>query len=189
MIMSTTVDKDNNLIIITPPNTEAILESQRFGAVDREVGSFYASRKEVEISEFLGHFSKNYIVDVGLSYYRCKPLFEKLIANCSNAYKNNLETLKRNLTLLSNMIDNDTRYSMFVEANLFMTSSSKYLRIDGEGLLFDVFKSMIFGDIIEIVIRKINSFAYLIYLRPRGDVENWTADVNMLLEWIEDHRQ
>lgn len=187
--MSTTVDRDNNLIIITPPNTEAILESQRFGAVDREVGSFYASHKEAEISEFFGHFSKNYIIDVGLSYYRCKPLFEKLIANCSNAYKNNLETLKRNLTLLGNMINNDTRYSMFTEATIFLTSSSKYLRIDGEGLLFDVYKSMILGDIIEIVIRKINSFAYVIYLRPREDIENWVNDVNMLLEWIEEHRQ
>ena len=184
--MSTYFDeKKSDCMFVCPANTDAIIECQRFGCADRTTGSFYLSGFAQRALEFLDNLQATYLVDVGLSYFLCEDLFRNLIANCSNLYKSKLAVLKNKLAFLKNILSSLEDDVFFANVSISFTGSNKYLHIDSRKVPYtDYFKYMILGEVTEIVIKKVSSLVYVIYLRPRSDVSKWTATDDLLLKWI-----
>ena len=186
--MSTTINNKNNTIIIIPPNSEAILEAQRFGTKTRTVGGYYVSNKSNEVTRFLNFFHGNYLIDVAFSYKNCLSFFEEMIANCSGFYKDGLDSLTKALDLIGYTLKRNEEDLLFVEASEFrLTESKKYLKISGSSVFARKFKQMILGDVIEIVIKKVSDYLYVIYLRPRDTVVNFVSNRANFGRWLSEN--
>ena len=179
-------DKIPNQMIILPPNSEAKINCQRFGAKERCVGSFYVSNLADKTMHFLKNFRGKYVIDLPLSFFLCHNLYEKITANCAALYRDGLKKYRETFALINAYIQAG-RYDelLFSETNLSLTDSYKYLKIDGSSNAVKWFKNMILGEITEIVIEKLDDDLYTIFLRPHTDVENWLDNVGLLNKWIE----
>ena len=177
-----------NLMVIIPANSEAVIRSQRLGIAERSVGSYYASSLQKEVANFLNHFVGEYIVDLATSFYLCKPLFDNLIDHCSTFYRDGLSSVKNGFDkIAANLRSKNEDRLLFPASGVSLTLSEKYLRIDGDSEYFSIFKSLILGEVIEIVFKKVGSMSYLIYLRPRGDVLDWCQSYSLFNTWIAEH--
>ena len=177
-----------NLMVIVPANSEAIISSQRLGIAERCVGSYYASNLQKDVAVFLNHFVGEYIIDLVTSYYLCKALFDNLIAHCSSFYRDGLSSVKSGLDKIeANLHSKNDDRLLFSASGVSLTLSEKYLRIDGDTEYFSIFKSLILGEVIEIVFKKVGSMSYLIYLRPRGDILEWCQSYSLFNSWITEH--
>lgn len=176
------------LMVIVPPNSEAINDAQRFGMEARSVGSYYVSNKAAQVTSFLGVFKGQYLIDLAYSYSKCLPLYEALISNCSSFYRNNLEKLKSTLAIVKANIDSGREDALFLSPDeVALTESEKYLRISGQLAYMKYFKEMVLGDVVEIVIKKVNPSLFVIYLRPHKDIENWVSSHELFNRWIKEN--
>jgi hypothetical protein len=176
------------LMVIVPPNSEAINDAQRFGVEERSVGSYYVSNKSKQVISFLSGFKGQYLIDVAWSYKSCLTLYESLISNCNSFYRNGLEKLKSTLAIIKANIDSQREDALFISPDeVALTESMKYLRISGQSPYMKYFKEMILGDVIEIVIKRVTQSLYVIYLRPHKDVENWVSSYDLFNRWIKEN--
>lgn len=179
-------DKQPNQMIILPPNSEARTSCQRFGPKARSVGSFYVSNLADKTMHFLKNFRGKYVINLALSFFLCHNLYEKITANCSALYRDGLKKYKQTFAVVNAYLQAGQYDELFFSGtNLSLTDSYKYLRIDGSSNVVERFKTMILGEITEIVIEKLDDDLYTIFLRPHKDVENWLDDVGLLNKWIE----
>ncbi len=175
-----------DLMVIVPPNTEAIPEAQRLGGTSLNyVGSYYISKKDKQVQSFLSGFRGTYTVDLGFSYLRCKTLFNSLIQNCSSYYIKNLAPQKKVLNLIeANLFSGNEETLFFPLEEIGLTDSTKYLKIPNSSPELKNFKTLILGDIIEMVFKRINNSSFLVFLRPRKDIEKWVIDGNLFTTWL-----
>ena len=181
-------ESDASIITIIPPNSEVGMDWQRFGNRPRTVGGYYVSRKGEEVKTFLYDFYGSYSIDLLKSYFLCKELYENLIQNCSGYYCDGLRNLKQTINYINALLADRKEAELVFEAHLSLTDSGKYLHIDNiNDNSINLFKKMILGDIIEIVIKKVNDKAFTIYLRPRKGVTSYLADSSLFGRWLNDN--
>lgn len=186
--MSTTINEKNGTVVIIPPNSEAVNEAQRFGSKPRTVGSYYVSNKAEEVTKFLNFFRGNYLIDIAFSYKNCLPFFKEMIANCRGFYKDGLESLKKTLDFIDYLFKVNQEESLFVEATEFgLTESKKYLKISGSSTYVRHFKQMILGDVIEIVIKKVSDYLFVVFLRPREEVVDLASNRDNFGRWLSEN--
>lgn len=187
--MATFFDKEHpDLMCIVPPNSEAVNDAQRFGMIERSVGSYYVSNKPDEVASFLSGFRGQYLIDLAYSYSRCLPLYQALLTNCACYYRNGLSKLNCALQIIKANLDSKREDALFFSPDeINLTLSKKYLHIKGNSAYMKYFKEMILGDVIEIVFKRVSSLLFVIYLRPRGDVENWVASRELFGKWIQEN--
>ncbi len=177
---------DQTLMVIIPPNSEVGLDWQRLGNKPRTVGGYYVSGMADKVKSFLADFYGSYTVDLGLSYFLCKDVYEALIANCSSYYIDGLANLKKTISFLKAAIADGREGELFFEAKTSLTDSSKYLHIENISApqMVTLFRKMVLGDILEIVIKKTTQSSFVIFLRPRKGVVHYLADTSLFGQWL-----
>ena len=182
--MSLTISKDNDVMLIVPPNSEAPVVNQRIGTKPRTVSGFYVSKKDKEVSEFFDSFICFVSVDLAASFYFCHSLYESLINNCSDFYRDGLKNVQTNISLLEEAIANKKEYNAFEAINVSLGESKKYLKIETVGIYQNIFKGLILGDVIEIVFKKTSYRSVVAYIRPRGDVLDYVYSPQAFSSWL-----
>ena len=186
--MSTRFDERNpNLMIVVPPNSEAVLSAQRLGIKERTVTGYYLSNKTEQVQTFLGGFFGTYTVDLISSYYLCKDFFADLNTHCSEYYRDALDDFNSKLRLIEAFISSGKESELFFDVSLRIVNSGKYLKIEGDSQYLSAFKGILLGDIVEMVFKKNGISDYVIYLRPRGDVANYVKDYDLFGRWIKEN--
>jgi len=177
-----------DLMIIVPPNSEAVNDAQRFGMVERSVGSYYVSNKSAQVISFLSGFKGHFLIDLAFSYEKCRSLFASLITNCSGFYRNGLTKLKSTLSVLQANLDSKREDALYFSPDeINLTESFKYLHISGQSTYMRYFKEMILGDVVEIVIKQVSTMLFVIYLRPHGNIESWVSSGELFGKWIQEN--
>lgn len=181
-------EKNPNLMVVVPPNSEAAINVQRLGTEMRTVGSYYINCQPDHVYHFLNCFCGSFLIDVPFSYYNCRDLYHNLLQNCASLYRNDLKSLESSLSFVESCLSNKLEDSLFIIPDeVGLTSSKKYLRLSGRSIYMTHFKEMILGDIVEIVFKKISPTLVVIYLRPREGVVSATASLGLFQEWLKKH--
>ena len=182
--MSTIIAKEK--IIIRPPESEAAVQVQRTLSKQRTVGSYYLSDKLKEVALFLNDFSGTFILDLGISYLRCRDAYETLISDCSVLYRKNLEPLKDAMTKLE--------YASHEKPDSLLSAidppkpcgvNNKYLKFSGNTTAIKIFKTLLLGDISEIVIQRLDINVFVVYVSPIKEATIFFNDCHKLLNYVE----
>ena len=83
-------------------------------------------------------------------------------------------------------LDSKIEDALFFDCYISLTDSKKYLKMASSNSLFERFKQMILGDIIEIVFKKIDDSTVIVYLRPKIGIE-WTVNSTVFNDWIQNN--
>ncbi len=181
-------ENDRSIITIIPPNSEVSQDWQRLGNKPRTVGGYYVSKKESEIKSFLYDFYGSYSINLVISYYLCKELYEALIEHCAGYYVDGLNHLKQTLNYIKALLAERKETQLIFDARLSLTDSGKYLHIENiNDNRISFFKRMILGDVIEIVIKRIDDKTFTIYLRPREGVTHYLEDYSLFGRWLREN--
>lgn len=185
--MATYINPQNpKKIVVVPANSEATVEMQRFGCKDRTVCGYYTNSYSQQFLELFNNFTCKCFVDMALSYEFCKDLFSSLIEKCGMYYKSGLEPLKKTMAFIKMYLDSKIEDALFFDCYISLTDSKKYLKMASSNSLFERFKQMILGDIIEIVFKKIDDSTVIVYLRPKIGIE-WTVNSTVFNDWIQNN--
>jgi hypothetical protein len=92
---------------------------------------------------------------------------------------------KKVLNLIeANLFSGNEETLFFPLEEIGLTDSTKYLKIPNSSPELKNFKTLILGDIIEMVFKRINNSSFLVFLRPRKDIEKWVIDGNLFTTWL-----
>ena len=154
----------NASIVVTIPNSEAVVKNQLKGIEDRTVGMFYTNdngaRKE-EIMDFFNNFNDSNIYQINIlktkeySKYVTKhifPLEDKFKYGLSN-YKENILTFK----------NSNSDYIKINSISLSENNNSRYLKFDRNDDISNKFYNILLGDISTLVITKIDEFTFELF--------------------------
>lgn len=180
--MAMIIDNEEKILRFDVPNSEASINAQHFGILDRTVGSYYMSESFEICEEFLSDFNGEYYIDISLSIYNSKNILDILKSKgYENAFKSGLIAQSKNIQALEwILLNNDYFYKMKAPV---VNDNKKYLKLDNEDNVVSSFRSLILGDLCSLVIKKIGNNGFIFYIEksPRFDE---IINSNTVLKWM-----
>lgn len=184
--MSTRIE--NGSVIVTPPNSEAPIKSQRVGIKKSSVCSYYLSGKIKEVLEALEHLDGKFYLDLSATYHFCKEPLKLLIKNCSSFYRDGAQNIQKNLAYIEWIIENspDDAFAQ-IDPPVFL-SSKKYMKIERPAAKIDAFKAICVGDLFEIVFAHPQKGVFVLYAAPRANLGNALTSRTAFEKWFADNK-
>lgn len=180
--MSMFFDYENNIIRIDVPNSEANIDSQHCGIKDRTVGSYYMSENYEECAKFLDNFNGEYFIDLTISIRNANIILNELKdKNYQNAFKGKLIAQFKTLEALEWLINTEGYFHRMKAP--FINDNQKYLKLDNDDIVVSSFKSLVLGDLVSIVIKKIGKDGFIFYLEKSPNYESILKN-NTILKWM-----
>jgi hypothetical protein len=162
------------------PNSEALIEAQHYGIKDRTVGQYYMSEKSNEVIGFLNNLQGVFYLDFHISRSNIIALIEKLKDNrLENCFKTNLISQYSTLKTIDWLITKDHLYEISPPS---INENNKYLKFDLTNTYQKCFFRLCLGDLTKIVIRKMSSDCFVIYLDENGTFQS-KLDNNEFNNW------
>lgn len=181
--MSMIINYEKKQIEFIIPNSEAHVNAQHNGIIDRSVGSYYMSEKGDECIEFLNHFDAEFFIDILICYNNGLTLYNKLKdLNCSKLFKQELLPQKSALETLEWMIKQDDNFYYKIPIPT-INENNKYLKLDNSNDVVDLIKTLILGDLTKIIIKKIGSNGFVIFFNAIDNIDDLIKS-NKVLKWI-----
>ena len=176
---------DKNQMIISIPNSEAIVNVQRKATKERTVGSYYLSGLADEAEAFLYNLNGYYYVDLNASYLYCEDFFNKLLEKCRHLYKNDLYYLDSALKDIKWSAAKNPECLFFSTFPPSIIESRKYIKFPDQRTMMGLFKSLCVGDITEIIIEKLSPTTFRIYVRPKKEAIGAVNSSKAMESWLE----
>lgn len=174
---------NDEYIEIIVPNSEATINAQHNGIVDRSVGSYYMSENQEECSKFLNNLSGKYYIDIPTCYFNAIRFIKKLKdSNYESAFKHLLRPQKSAIETLKWYMDSEKEYLHTIPAPT-INENNKYLRFENQDPIFDLIKTLTLGDLIKITIKKIGIDCFVIYIDENEKFDEYLKN-NKFLQWI-----
>lgn len=181
--MSMVIDNERNILRFDVPNSEANINAQHSGIKDRTVGSYYMSDNYALCSTFLADFRGEYFIDIPLCIRNGKAILDLLKQKgYQKAFKSELAPQFNVLEALNWSLNNGGDF--FYKINPpSVNDQQKYLKLDNEDDIVNLFKTLILGDLVSIYIQKVGNTGFLIYLdkNPKFDA---LISSNEILKWM-----
>lgn len=151
-------------IVVTIPNSEAVVKNQLEGIEDRTVGMFYTNdngAKKEEILDFFNNFSNDnvYQIDINKTIEYSKYV-TKHIYPLEDKFKYGLTNYKENIAYFKS-VDDD--YLDINSLELSENNNSRYLKFSREDDISKKFYGILLGDISTLVITKVSNKKFIIY--------------------------
>jgi hypothetical protein len=180
--MAMVYNEKENILRFDVPNSEANLNAQHYGIVDRTVGSYYMSDRYDLCEYFLNNFDGEYYIEIGLSVRNAKSILNVLKnKGYENGFKSKLIAQEQNIKALEWMENNgDYFYKMKTPT---VNSKRKYLKLDNEDNVINSFKSLILGDLCSLYIKKIGINGFIFYIDKNPNFDDIIRG-NRVLEWM-----
>jgi hypothetical protein len=155
------------------PNSETIIECQRKGIKDRSVGQYYIGNNIKAIEDFLRDFDLLYFVDFANSYVSLEAFLLKIKnLGVDKLYKYEMKASLDAIELIKEAISKDHSNSFFRVEKPKLGLSKKYLKIESKMSIYSLFKQLILGDLIDLILEKHYKIVR-IYLIPNPLVESF----------------
>lgn len=170
----------NDMLRIEIPNSEASINAQHKGIKDRTVGGYYLSNEYDKVYEFLNHLEGNFYIDFLRVYINITPLISQLDEKkLTKIFKNNMLPQQASLGSIKHLIDHgDGLYKILPPT---INDQKKYIKFANDQLTND-FKDLCLGNLTNILIKKMGSDSFLIYVEDNqkldeyiktGEIANW----------------
>lgn len=170
--MGMLLDGKSQTLIINFPNSEAVIQAQHNGNVDREVGMYYINQQVELIESFFNGVNTKCYIDIALSLDNLGIIINKLTSNnLEEAFKSRLVP---QINILSSLRDFMYDYKdYFHQLKLpYLSKTKKYLIIPSEDEVSKNISTLALGDIVSINFKKLNIDTIIMYLDKREDFEN-----------------
>jgi|LakMenE01Jun11ns_1017448.scaffolds.fasta_scaffold9727158_2 hypothetical protein len=146
---------NNEFIQFHVPNSETIIECQRIGIKDRSVGQYYIGNNIKAIEDFIRDFDILYFIDFASCYLSLRPFFHKIKnLGVDKLYKYQMSASFDALELIQETIIKDHTNSFFMIEKPKLGLTKKYLKIESKMSMFILFKQLILGDLVDLVLEK-----------------------------------
>lgn len=150
-------------IVVTIPNSEAVIKNQLKGIEDRTVGMFYTNdngAKKEEILEFFNDFSKDnvYKIDVSKTIEYSKYVTKHIVQH-EKQFKYGLDNYRENMEYFKNL---DNNYVNIESLELSENNNSRYLKFSRSDDVSKKFYGVLLGDVSALVITKTNK-TFILY--------------------------
>lgn len=180
--MSMFYDEENNILRFDVPNSEANINAQHFGIVDRTVGAYYMSERFDLCLEFLNNFEGDFFIDIALTYENSKKIISILTdRKYNNAFKNGLIPQNNNIEIFKWLLEDGMYF--YKTKNPSVNNNKKYLKFDNCDNVMTAFKTLILGDLCSLFIKKIGRDGYVIYMDKSPNF-NEILNSNRILKWM-----
>lgn len=174
--------EDSNELVLNFPNSEAVLEAQHNGNVDREVGMFYINQKIDLCLNFFKTNSSFCYIDVALSLMNADEVLRVLKdQQLEGAFKYNLIPQIESVKSLKNYMLQYKEFFHIIKLP-YLCQSNKYLKIPFDDEFSKSINTLALGEIISINFRKLGDIIIL-YLDKRDDF-NDTLSKGIIKGWI-----
>lgn len=179
--MAMVIDLEKEILRFDIPNSEANINAQHNGIVNRTVGAYYMSDRFCECKEFLSNFKGSYFIDIALCIFNFEKVCKFLsMCNLTDAYKFKLKPQIAALEALKWSMNSGDFYYLMQPPTV--NDNKKYLKLDNEDNFLTTVKTLLLGDLMSLVFRKLGDTAFIVYidLNPRFDeiIKN-----NTILKW------
>lgn len=192
MVLNTKVNMSTRIehgsVIVTPPNTEAPIGSQRIRAKKSSVCSYYLSGKIDEVLETFDHLRGRFFLDLCATYYFCKKPLEMLIKNCSSFYRDEAKDIEANLSYVGWVIQNSPSDAFFPMNPPVFLDSRKYMKLDQDMAKLNALKSICVGDLFELIFSHPQDDVFVLYAAPRADLGDAFTSEDSFKKWFVDHK-
>ena len=180
--MSMIFDENEKVLRFDVPNSEASIEAQHFGIVDRTVGSYYMSENCDCCKSFLNQFNGEYYIDISLSKRKVERIIRDLKEKgYDKAFKRSLIPQFDILKMFDLMLESgDFYYKMKAPS---INENGKYLKLDNEDSVVGYFRSLILGDLCSLFIKKIGFNGFMFYI-DNSPTFNQKIISNEILKWM-----
>jgi hypothetical protein len=164
---------NSELIQFHVPNSETIIECQRIGIKDRSVGQFYIGNNIKGVEDFIRDFDILYFIDFASCYLSLRPFFLKIKnLGVDQFYKYQMKASFDALELIQETISKDHTNSLLMIEKPKLGLTKKYLKIESKKSIFSLFKQLILGDLVDLVLEKHYKFVR-IHLIPNSLVQSF----------------
>ena len=174
----------DNCVIFSIPNSEAIIDVQRTTEKVRTVGSFYLSQQADAIEKFLNNLEGNFYIDLASSYLYCKDAYQELINNCKSIYNHELFYLEEALKDIEWASRKTPEILFFKTNNPIIIEKRKYLKLPSQEMDIGVFKALCLGEVSEIVFEKLSSNSIRIFVRPKKEAMPFFNNIVAFKNWL-----
>lgn len=174
----------NNLLIFSIPNSEAVINVQRKTEKTRTVGSYYLSNLADKAEEFLNGLNGHFYVDLNASFLYCEDFFNKLLENCRSLYRNDLYYLESAMKDIRWSASKNPDSQFFETFPPTIIDSRKYLKFPDQGTQMGLFRSLCLGDVTELIIEKLSTNTFRVYVRPKKAALGAVTSVKALENWL-----
>lgn len=181
--MAMIFDEKTKVLRFDVPNSEATIEAQHFGILDRTVGAYYMSDNSNFCKCFLNQFDGEYYIDISLVKRNAEKIINKLKEKgYEKAFKRSLIPQSNILKVFELMLENgDYLYKMKTPT---INENEKYLKLDNEDSIVNNFRSLLLGDLCSLYIKKIGLNGFLFYVDCNPSFDE-IMDNNKILKWME----
>lgn len=181
--MSMTIDEEKKSLRFDVPNSEANINAQHCGIKDRTVGSYYMSECYELCAAFLANFQGEYFIDIPLCIRNAKSILDFLKEKgYQKAFKSELMPQLNTLEALEWSLKDSNEYFYKIKAP-FVNEQQKYLKLDNEDDVVNLFKTLVLGDLVSIYIKKFGSDGFVIYLDKSPKFDE-LINKNDVLKWM-----
>lgn len=180
--MAMVFDDEKGIIRIDVPNSEANINAQHCGIKDRMVGAYYMSENHDKCFDFLAGLNGEYYIDIPLSIRNASAIIKTLKdKNYEAAFKSQLVQQTNAIKVLEDAIKDGNYYYKMKAPSI--NDRQKYLKLDNEDIVVDLFKTLVLGDLMSVFIKKIGNNGFLFYLDKCPSFDE-KIEKNVLLKWM-----
>lgn len=179
--MSMILNDEKNVLVFDVPNSEASINAQHRGIVDRTVGSYYMSENYELCKTFLSDFNGEYYLDLLFSIRNVKAIIQAIEEkNNSDKFKEGLIPQKKAIEALEWYISKDENYYSIKSPTV--NDNQKYLKLDNTDTVVELFRTLILGDLCSLNFKKIGKDGYIIYIDKNTNF-NQIIETNIPSKW------
>ncbi len=181
--MSTRIE--NGSVIISPPNSEAPIGSQRIGIKKSSVCSYYLSNKRDEVLEVFDRLGATFFLDLSATYFFCADVIETVLKKYSHLYRDGGLAIQSGLNHIEWILNNSPEDAFSQMTPPKFLAKKKYIKLIDDSAKMRSFKAIVLGDLLEIVFSHPRRGVCVVYAMPRPDLGDSLSSENSLRTWFD----